>query len=169
MPASVQCACTKAGYVQETTAQANAALFWNDPGTTIQPPGHWLQIADTVMQSQGTNLLQSARLTALLGDAENDAGIATWGEKYNYNLWRPITAIRNCANGSTGGVTWNPYFVACDATWSSLIATPPHPDYVAGHPAFSGAGAAVLADFFGTGMLSSSRLRGATTLIAIAS
>jgi hypothetical protein len=31
-----------------------------------------------------------------------------------------------------------------------LIATPPHPDYLAGHPAFSGAAATVLADFFGT-------------------
>ena len=34
--------------------------------------------------------------------------------------------------------------------WSSLISTPPHPDYVAGHPAFSGAAATVLASFFGT-------------------
>ncbi len=150
LPASVQTACANAGYTQETTAQANAALFWNDPGTTIQPPGHWLQIADTVMQSQGTNLLRSAQLTALLGNAENDAGIATWGVKYTYNLWRPVTAIRSCAGGTEGGVTWNPYFTSCDSTWSSLIVTPPHPDYVAGHPAFSGAGAAVLADFFGT-------------------
>lgn len=150
LPTSVQTACANAGYTQETTAQANAALFWNDPGTTIQPPGHWLQIADTVMQSQGTNLLQSAHLTALLGDAENDAGVAAWGVKYTYNLWRPVTAIRNCASGAEGGVTWNPYFTSCDSTWSSLIVTPPHPDYVAGHPAFSGAGAAVLADFFGT-------------------
>jgi hypothetical protein len=31
-----------------------------------------------------------------------------------------------------------------------VIATPPHPDYVAGHPAFSGAAATVLEDFFGT-------------------
>lgn len=31
-----------------------------------------------------------------------------------------------------------------------MIATPPHPDYLAGHPAFSGAAATVLADFFGT-------------------
>jgi hypothetical protein len=31
-----------------------------------------------------------------------------------------------------------------------LIATPPHPDYVAGHPTFSQAAATVLDDFFGT-------------------
>ena len=124
LPAAVQTACSKAGYSQETTAQAKAALFWNDPGTTIQPPGHWLQIADTVMQSQSTSLLQSAKLTALLGDAEDDAGIAAWGIKYRYNLWRPTTAIQACPSGQTSGaVTWNPYFASCDTTWSSLIAT----------------------------------------------
>ena len=143
-PANIQAACAAAGYAQETTEQANAALFWNDPGTTIQPPGHWLQIANTAMTSQGSNLLQSAQLTALLGEAMNTAGIGAWAEKYENNLWRPITAIRDCADWSAGN------FTTCDPTWSSLIATPPHPDYVAGHPAFSGAAATVLADFFGT-------------------
>ncbi len=150
LPANVQSACAAAGYTQQTTEQAKAALFWNDPGTTIQPPGHWLQIADTAMASQGSSLLQSAQLTALLGEAMNDAGIAAWGDKYAYNLWRPITAIRKCDTSGIGTVTWNSNFTTCDPTWSSLIATPPHPDYVAGHPAFSGAAATILADYFGT-------------------
>ncbi|MDB5399304.1 MAG: superfamily protein [Rhodopila sp.] len=152
LPANIQTACAAAGYQQETNAQANAALFWNDPGTTIQPPGHWLQIADTVMTSQNSSLLQSAQLTALLGEAENDAGIAAWGIKYTQNLWRPVTAIQNCGAGGTaaGLVTWSTFFTTCDTSWASLIATPPHPDYVAGHPAFSGAAATVLTDFFGT-------------------
>jgi hypothetical protein len=148
LPANIQTACANAGYTQETSELANAALFWNDPGTTIQPPGHWLQIADTAMTGQNSSLLQSAQLTGLLGEAENDAGIAAWGEKYTYNLWRPVTAIAACGTGGT--VTWNTYFTTCDASWASLIATPPHPDYLAGHPAFSGAAATVLADFFGT-------------------
>jgi hypothetical protein len=158
LPANVQTACTNAGFTQTPTqaqASALAALFWNDPGTTIQPPGHWLQIADTAMLSQNTSLLQSAQLTALLGEGMNDAGIAAWDEKYTYNLWRPITAITSNCN-SDGSVSWSSStpgaggFVTCDPTWKSLIATPPHPDYLAGHPAFSGAAATVLADFFGT-------------------
>jgi len=36
------------------------------------------------------------------------------------------------------------------STWTSLIATPPFPDYVSGHSAFSGAAATVLAFFYGT-------------------
>ncbi len=146
LPSNVQSACTAAGFVQTSTqaqASANAALFWNDPGTTVQPPGHWLQIADTAMTSQNSSLLQSAQLTGLVGESMNDAGIAAWTVKYQNNLWRPTTAIRDCAN-------WSGDFTTCDTSWSSLIATPPHPDYVAGHPAFSGAAATVLADFFGT-------------------
>jgi hypothetical protein len=152
LPAQIQSACAAAGFFQETKTQASAALFWNDPGTTIQPPGHWLQIADTAMTSQNSSLLQSARLTALLGESMNDAGIAAWGDKYIYNLWRPVTAIQDCGPGGTasGAVTWSSDFTTCDTSWTSLIATPPHPDYLAGHPAFSGSAASVLADFFGT-------------------
>ncbi|MEA2737440.1 MAG: hypothetical protein QOH05_747, partial [Acetobacteraceae bacterium] len=32
LPANIQSACAAAGFAQETTAEANAALFWNDPG-----------------------------------------------------------------------------------------------------------------------------------------
>ena len=159
LPANIQSACTAAGFVQtnaQATASANAALFWNDPGTTVQPPGHWLQIADTAMTSQNSSLLQSAQLTALVGESMNDAGIAAWAQKYNTNLWRPVTAIRKCDTGGTaaGTVTWSSNFTTCDTAWTSLIATPPHPDYIAGHPAFSGAAATVLADFFGTDNIS---------------
>jgi len=62
-------------------------------------------------------------------------------------LWRPVTAIGTCGSGTA---SWNSNFTSCDPTWASLIATPPHPDYVAGHPAFSGAAATLLENFFGT-------------------
>jgi hypothetical protein len=127
----------------------DSALFWNDPGGTYQPPGHWLDITTTLMKSQHLTLAQSARLEELIGLALNDAGIASWALKYQYNLWRPITAIRDCGPAGNGSVTWNPFFTTCDPTWQSEINTPPHPDYVAGHPAFSGAAATVLEGFFG--------------------
>ncbi len=143
LPANIQSACSAAGFSPETTAEAKAALFWNDPGTTFTPPGHWLDITDSLIQSQGLSTLQAARLSSLVGQAEDDAGIAAWGVKYQYNLWRPVTAINDCSN-------WNPNFTTCDPGWSSLIATPPHPDYVAGHPAFSGAASTILQNFFNT-------------------
>ncbi len=146
LPSGIETVCEAHGFYPESSQEAAAALFWNDPGGTFQPPGHWLQIADNAAAGQGLGLLQHAQEDALVGEALYDAGIATWAVKYNYNLWRPITAIRDCDN-------WNPYITAwqvCDSTWTSLINTPPHPDYVAGHPAFSGAAATVLAALFGT-------------------
>ena len=145
LPASIASACAANGYHPETAAEAGAALFWNDPGGTFQPPGHWLQIADTVAASQNLTLLEHAREDALVGEALTDAGIAVWELKYTYNLWRPVDAI----HGNLPRCDWNPSFTTCDPTWSSLISLPPHPDYVAGHPGFSGAAATVLADFFG--------------------
>jgi hypothetical protein len=147
LPANIQSACNAAGYSLTSAqhiAQTTAALFWNDPGSTFQPPGHWLQITDTVAASQGLNELQEGRLSALVSTAVADAGIGTWGIKYQDTLWRPITAITDCSNWSMGA------FTTCDSTWKSVIATPPHPDYIAGHPAFSGAAATVLENFFGT-------------------
>jgi hypothetical protein len=143
LPANIAATCLAAGFEPESSAEAAAALFWNDPGGTAQPPGHWLQIADTVAANQGLSLLQTARATAMVGLALCDAGIGAWAIKYVYNAWRPVTAIRDCA-------AWSPNFTTCDTTWSSLIVTPPHPDYVAGHPAFSGAAATALTGVLAT-------------------
>jgi hypothetical protein len=143
LSASTESVCAAHGFLPENAKQAQAALYWNDPGGTLQPPGHWLQIADTVTQTAGLGVLQTARATALAALAMNDAGIATWEVKYQTNAWRPNTAIQDC-----GG--WNANFTTCDPGWTSLIATPPHPDYIAGHPAFSGAAATALADAIGT-------------------
>jgi hypothetical protein len=131
-----------------TASSEQLALFWNDPGTTLAPPGHWLAIAGAVLTDQGvTDELQEARLGAMIGTAEADAGIAAWYTKYlpfpTGTLWRPINAIQDCD-------IWNDSFTTCDPHWDSVIATPPHPDYLAGHPTFSTAAATVLDAFFGT-------------------
>jgi hypothetical protein len=78
-----------------------------------------------------------------LGIAQADALISAWDNKYQYNHWRPVTAIREAA---TDG---NPDTEA-DPNWSSFITTPNHPSYTAAHGTLSGASGAVLADFFGT-------------------
>jgi len=62
--------------------------------------------------------------------------------KYTYNFWRPVTAIRQA---DTDG---NPD-TEKDSEWNPLLITPAFPEYVSGHSTFSGAAAAVLAEFFG--------------------
>ena len=143
LPSTVASACSAAGFAPASAAEAQAALFWNDPGATLQPPGHWLRIADTIAVQEELDLLQTARATATVGLALYAAGIGAWAIKYQDLAWRPVTAIQF----SPG---WNPYFTGFNSTWSSLIVTPPHPDYVAGHPAFSGAAATALAAVLGT-------------------
>jgi membrane-associated phospholipid phosphatase len=71
-----------------------------------------------------------------------DAAIVSWNTKYEYNLWRPVAAIREA---DTDG---NPLTIA-DPTWTPLVVTPPFPEYTSGHSTFSGAAAAVLARVFG--------------------
>ena len=138
LPSNVGSACSAAAYPSSSADGSLSALFWNDPGGTIQPPGHWLQIADTIAVQQGLSLEKTARATASVGLAMFAAGVATWEIKYLNVAWRPQTAIRS-------SLSWNSNFTTTDSAWSSLIAIPPHPDYIAGHPAFSGSAATALA------------------------
>lgn len=125
-----------------TAEQTEIALFWADGLGTFTPAGHWNQIAESVSLAQGNTLSENARLFALLNITEADAGIVAWDAKYEYNFWRPITAIEQA---DTDG---NPDTLA-DSTWNSLLVTPPFPEYISGHSTFSGAADAVLTSFFG--------------------
>jgi hypothetical protein len=64
-------------------------------------------------------------------------------DKYYWNFWRPITAIRLA---DTDG---NQATVA-DPTWTPLFATPPFPEHPSGHTCVSGAIVERLKDFFDT-------------------
>src|SRR5262249_22080841 len=78
--------------------------------------------------------------------------IACWDCKYRFDLWRPVTAIRQF-----------------DPDWAPLLLTPPFPSYTSGHSTFSGAGAAVLTSFFGDDVrfdTTSDGLPGVTRLFA---
>jgi hypothetical protein len=125
-----------------TADQTEIALFWADGPGTATPPGHWLVIAQEVSEQRGLGLLDNARLFALLGMTEADAGIVSWDHKYYYDNWRPVTGIQHADEDG------NPDTVA-DPGWLPLIATPPFPTYTSGHSTFSGAGARLLALFFG--------------------
>jgi hypothetical protein len=126
-----------------TADQSAIAQFWADGGGTSTPPGHWNRIAQTVAEAQGNTIDENARMFALLNIAGADAAIACWDNKFTFNDWRPVTAIRN------GDLDGNPD-TAADPAWSSFIPTPPFPSYTSGHSTFSGAAATILADFFGT-------------------
>ena len=126
-----------------TPDQTQTALFWADGAGTETPAGHWNSIAQDVAAARGNTMAENARLFALLNAAIADAAICAWEAKYQFNNWRPVTAIRNGdADGNAA--------TAPDPLWTPLLVTPPFPDYVSGHSTFSATAARVLALFYGT-------------------
>lgn len=133
------------GSATRTADQTELAFYWADGGGTFTPPGHWISIAADVSQQLGLDTTENARMMGLLGIAVADAAIVAWDMKYEYDFWRPITAIQE---GDTDG---NPDTVA-DPTWAPLIATPPFPGFTSGHASFSGAAATILTSLLGDGI-----------------
>jgi hypothetical protein len=113
--------------------QTEIARFW-----TVVGPASWDPVLRAPAASPGRTLPQNARLFAL-AEMAADAYIAVFDAKYAFNLWRPITAIRN---GDTHGLTRV-------ATWEPLVDTPLHPEYPCAHCIVSAAIAAVLEAEFG--------------------
>src|SRR5262249_62379663 len=83
------------------------------------------------------SVVDCARTMALGAMALTDAYMAVYEAKYHYELWRPITAIRN------GDTTGNPN-TPRDATWQPIADTPGHPEYPCAHCILSGALARVI-------------------------
>jgi hypothetical protein len=115
-----------------TAEQTEIARFW-----TVVGPASWDPLLRGVAAGPGRTLLQNARLFALAEMAAADAYIAVFDAKYTYNLWRPITAIRNGDEHGAGAV-------ARIADWEPLVDTPLHPEYPCAHCITSAGVAAVV-------------------------
>jgi hypothetical protein len=120
-----------------TADQTVTAKFWPGPIWTT-----WNEIAEKSALVHHTDLVHTARLFALLNLSVADTTIAFYDAKYQYHLWRPITAIREADNDGNPATTGDP-------NWTPLLATAPDPSYPGAHSAISGAAAAVLASFYG--------------------
>jgi hypothetical protein len=114
--------------------QKAIALFWKDINPGITAPGHWLNILRQVFQKEKTRLDKAAFTYALSGMALNDAWISCWKTRYDYNLLRPVTYIRN---------------VMGYGEWLPILSTPPHPEYTSGFACMAGAVAQSLTSVFG--------------------
>jgi hypothetical protein len=133
----------KSDSLTRTPDQTAIAKFWANGAGTFTPPGHWNQIAEETATLTGQSLEDSARLFALLNIALADAAISCWDAKYQYNLWRPVTAIRQADTDNNPDTT-------ADPLWTPLITTPPFPEYTSGHSTFSGAADVVMSSVFGS-------------------
>jgi hypothetical protein len=148
---------------ERTEDQTLAGIYWAYDGTPslCAPPRLYNQIAVQIAQQRRTDVVQLARLLALVNVAMADAGIAIWESKYHYDVWRPITGIReaDAGTGPTGLGDGNPDTQG-DATFAPLGApasnlqgpdfTPPFPAYPSGHAGFGGALFQTLRRFYRT-------------------
>jgi hypothetical protein len=128
----------EAGALQRPPDRTQVARFYEiaDADSIYYPT------ARQVIATRSRTVSENARLFALLSMAIWDGAIACFETKYHFNLWRPVTAIREAQ--SDGNRRTEP-----DAEWSSAVFTPPFPSYPAGHASFGGAARAVLEEEFG--------------------
>ena len=117
--------------------QTEVAQFWWESS-----PLMWNAIGRTLATKKNLDLWEQARLFGLLNMALADGYTSVMDEKYHYEFWRPVTAIRADGDG-------NPATTA-DPTWTPLKVTPAIPDYPSGHSIEGGAAAGVFIGFFGT-------------------
>ena len=117
-----------------TPEQEVIARFWSDdPMLSPTPPGHWISIANDILEEQKASLDRTAEVMMRLGVAMADAFIGCWNAKFEYDLLRPVTYIKK----------------VIDPKWEPLLITPPFPEYPSGHSTQSGAAALVLTSMFG--------------------
>ena len=124
---------------QRTPEQTAIAKFWE----ATAPAVYW-PVARSVAAMPGRDVTANARLLAIAAMAMDDGLIAVFDAKYTYNLWRPITAIRNGdADGNDA--------TERDPSWTPFIDTPMHPEYPCAHCIVSASLGAVLQAELGSG------------------
>ena len=137
-----------------TAEQTTIGRFWFLVGARTYNP-----IVRQAALAKNMDVVDCARLFALASIAGNDALVAVFDAKYHYNLWRPITAIRNA------DITLNTA-TPREESWLPLGDTPMHPEYPCAHCITSATISTVLRDIvgddFGEFSLTSSTAPGVT-------
>jgi len=122
---------------KRTAEQTTIGRFWFLVGARTYNP-----IVRQAAIARNMDVIDCARLFALTSIAGNDALVAVFDAKYYYNLWRPVTAIRNA------DITLNKA-TPRDESWLPLGDTPMHPEYPCAHCITSAAISTVLRSVLG--------------------
>jgi hypothetical protein len=131
-----------------TPDQTMAAIFWQS-----QPGGLYGGVMRSLSARYGLSTAENARLFAMASLAAADGAIGCWNDKYYWNFWRPIDAIRGADSDGNrrtrADPTWKALFDPATATTPPL-STPGFPDHPSGHTCVSSATLNAMRDFFGT-------------------
>jgi hypothetical protein len=118
--------------------RANVALFYAASSPTLV----FNQVLQQVAQEHGRSLSENARALALMNMAMNDSLVASFLNKYHYNLWRPETAIR--AGDTDGNPKTDP-----DPSFVPFVTTPCFPSYPSNHGSAANGAALILSRLYG--------------------
>jgi membrane-associated phospholipid phosphatase len=118
--------------------RANVALFYAASSPTLV----FNQVLQQVAQEHGRSLSENARALALMNMAMNDSLVASFLNKYHYNLWRPETAIR--AGDTDGNPKTDP-----DPSFVPFVPTPCFPSYPSNHGSAANGAALILSRLYG--------------------
>lgn len=117
---------------------------WAGVGTSTTINHVWNNVLGDVARAHGWSGLDAARGFALLNMTFHDALLTSFTGKFEYGLWRPVTAVREAASDDNGATDQ-------DAEWLPLLPTPPYPS-APGNMACIGASLSrVLERLFGPG------------------
>lgn len=125
-----------------TADQTLVARLWAPVNTPTNFLFVWNNVARTVALARGATTVEKARLFALTNIALHDALQTSFASKFQFGLWRPVTAIQRADEDD------NPD-TAPDANWSSLIGNPPYPTYAGNMASLTASQSQILALFFG--------------------
>lgn len=106
-----------------TDEQIKIAKYWGDGPATKQ----FMPIAEILIDTYGVSVCHASRILYILNGALNDTFITTWQLKYFWNVIRPCQ--------------YNQCF-------RTVLCTPMHPTYPAGHSTSAGCMAEILSYFF---------------------
>ena len=124
---------------QRTAEQTEIARFWE-----YSLPSIYHGVVRSVAATPGRDVAQNAMTFAAVAQAMDDAMISVFEAKYQYNFWRPVTAIRN------GDIDGNDA-TQREASWTGFIDNPLHPEYPSAHSILASAVATVLKAEVGRG------------------
>jgi hypothetical protein len=130
--------------------------YWTDGPNSELPPGHWCLFAQYISRRDQHTVDEDVKLFFVLTNALEDAAIACWKLKREFDSIRPVSAVPYLMGGKTiyawagpgmgsghiDGLNWLPY-------QPQYFATPPFPEYPSGHSAFSSAAAVILQHWTG--------------------
>jgi hypothetical protein len=133
-----------------TAEQTATARFY-----TANANRQFNRIVRDFADAHSLDVVDTARLAAMINVIAADAGIAFFHAKYTYLFWRPVTAIDPTSVEADGygpvpGYDDGNPNTAEQPGWRPLLPTPNHPEYPSAHCTFIASIAETLVRWLGT-------------------